>query len=631
MEKLDIFADKIFSLLKGNNLKITIFDKDGAETTDPLIGRRFFVSKPNIMVTINEDDNSVDFSKGTDSSDPVIKSLQRTIRDLTGLEQMDFSIKVFGKSIEPRDYAYQVKNKKDTSMNEMAQVTPNNSFILGKVFKELDYAAAMSAEALADNIPGADLNQVQQALNRLVMSNKVTSMRDKFGNTVYSKSMEEAIAESEEVNEISSKLLARYKTKAADESGKAFNSGDITKSNKRFSGVVKATNKQFDNDKKYGFDKSKVDMQPEVDEDKSSQLKQVMKHNSVKGQDNRDLELRNGYRDKPVSRVTKFAFPETEPKQVQKKPMTPFSIKESFSKMFGSMKTSQQTLENVRILVKHKSPVDENIRGSRSRQIGAIFLECNGERFRFPNTYLPGARAMAQHMAHGGTMGDKVGSYISESIDQLLKLQSFNRYVTTNKLVNESSSEIINTIKENIQTIRTELKKITGTKTYETVKARIETFERSQLDEADTTQLKDLFTIRRFDEKFEEVLPIVKQLVQEKDTYHKRIEEAASRPVRLSKAHVKSTPILEFASDHAKLGYKINEFALRIVENDELSGFVSKIGNKICKEGQLNSFERAILSQILENASISDKYMTKKVTESFDLDTYFDRFVLNIF
>jgi len=309
------------------------------------------------------------------------------------------------------------------------------------------------------------------------------------------------------------------------------------------------------------------------------------------------------------------------------------AVMESFSKMFGSIKTSQQTLENVRILVRHKTPVDENVRGSRSRHISAIFLECNGERFRFPQNYLPGARAMAQHMAHGGLMTDKVGSYISESTDNLLKLQSFNRYVTTNKLINEDSSGIIETVKENIETLRTELRKLTGSRTYETVKARLETFEREPLAEDDTSTLKELFTIRRFDEKFEGVLPIIKQLVQEKDTFHKRIEEAAGKVVLLRRESINTTPMFEFTSENARLGFKLNELALRIIENEELSGFVGKIGSKLSKNGVVNQFEKAVLTQVFENIKVEEKSIEDKkdIKESNDLSAFYDKYILNFY
>jgi len=425
MVEMDDLAGKVFALLKGNGLQVKIFDDAGAETTDPNTGRRFFVVDPNIMITIDEDSNCIEFSKGS-TVDNSIDGLQKNIRKIADEFLMNSNIKVFGKTIQPRDYAYQAKMKKETNMNTLA---------------------------------------------------------------------------------------------------------------------------------------------------------------------------------------------------------------ESLSRMFGSARTSQQTLENVRILVKHKTPVDENVRGSRTRHISAIFLECNGERMRFQHNYLPGARAMAQHMAHGGSMGDKVGAYISESTGQLLTLQSFNRYVTTNKLINEDSSGIVDTVKENIETLRTELKKLTGSKTYETVKARLETFEREPLAEDDTSQLKELFTIRRFDEKFEGVLPIIKQLVQEKDTFHKRIEEAAGNIVIIRREALNTTPMFEFASENARLGFKLNEFALRIMENDELSGFVNKIGTKLCKEGMVNDFERAVLRQVLENAKVEEKAKEgrKDIKEAADLVAHFDKYDYNFF
>ena len=499
MVEKDALAEKVFSLLKGNGLQIKIFDVEGSETTDPAQGRRFFVASPNIMVTIDEEGNNVEFSKGA-SVDESVLSLQKNIRRLADEFMMNSKIKVFGKAIEPKHFAYQAKNQQGTMMEN--QIRPVNHHLIGEIMNTIRVWGGRIGESDLSsnlNVPH-ELSELRAALNRLVQEGKLTVMKDKSGQPVYSKAMEE-------------------------------------------------------------------------------------------------------------------------------------TMMESFSKMFGSARTSQQTLENVRLLVRHKTPVDENVRGARTRHISAIFLECNGERFRFPHNYLPGARAMAQHMAHGGSMNDKVGSYISESTGNLLKLQSFNRYVTTNKLINEDSSGIVETVKENIETIRTELRKLTGVKTYETVKARLETFERETLAEDDVSGLKDLFTIRRFDEKFEGVLPIIKQMVQEKDTYHKRIEESAAITVMLRREAINTTPMFEFASENARLGFKLNELALRIMENEELAGFVNKVGTKLCKEGTVNDFERAVITQVLENAQVEEKQSTarKEIKESTDLSAFFDKFVLTFY
>lgn len=423
MIQIEKLAERIFSLLKGNGFQIKIFDEDGNETTNPQYGRRFFVTEPNFMITIDEDSNNVEFNKGASVDFEKSAELQDHIKRIADSFLVNSSIKVFGKSIQPRDFSYKAKMMKENKINSIAE--------------------------------------------------------------------------------------------------------------------------------------------------------------------------------------------------------------SSLSKMSGSKKTSKQTLENVNIIVKHKKPVNEETRGSRSRSISAIFLETNGERFRFPVNNLSGARAMAQHMVHGGTLSDKVGSHIVENTEWLMKLQNFNRYVTSNNLINEDSSNIIEIIKENIETIKTELKKLTGSKTYESVSARINSFERETLSEDDTSQLKELFTIKRFDEKFNEVLPIVKQLVYEKDTYYKRIEEAAANTVMLRKESINVSPIFEFASKNAAFGYKLNELSLRIVENDELAGFINKVGTKLCKEGIINDFERAIVNSVLENSSVMVMKNIKEINESIDLAVYFDRFDFN--
>lgn len=568
MAEMDTLAGKVFALLKGNGLQIKIFDTDGAETVDPDEGRRFFVSDPNIMVTIDEEDNCIQFSKGESAGDSV-DGLQKNIRKLADEFLMNSNIKVFGRAIQPRDYAYQAKMQKGDPVMENTPVQPVNHHLLGQVINLLKSFKKATAATLADQI-GVDLNDAQRVLNRLVKDGKVQSIGvDKNGYHVYSLFMEEAIVES----------------------------------------PLDWFRRDSKTDDDHMMAQARKDMDRERSSSRSAFNKDQANSNKMKSEINRqEAELLANHR-----------------AQYEKEKSG--SIKESFSKMFGSNKTSHQTLENVRILVKHKTPVDENVRGSRSRHISAIFLECNGERLRFSHTYLPGARAMAQHLSHGGTMSDKVGLFISESTGQLLKLQAFNRYVTVNKLINEDSSGIIETIAENINILKTELKKLTGIKTYEMAKARLETFEKEPLAEDDLSQLKDIFTIRRFDEKFEEVLPIVNQLLKEKDTYHKRIEEAASNIILLRSEMINTIPMFEFASENARLGFKISEFSLRMVENSELSGFINKIGTKLCKEGTVNNFERAILMQVFENSKIADKSELKtEIKESVEYSVFFDRF-----
>lgn len=58
------------------------------------------------------------------------------------------------------------------------------------------------------------------------------------------------------VDELSTELLAKYKTAAGKAASDADKKGDVATGNKRFSGIVKATKKQFGNDKKKSTDES---------------------------------------------------------------------------------------------------------------------------------------------------------------------------------------------------------------------------------------------------------------------------------------------------------------------------------------------------------------------------------------
>jgi len=58
------------------------------------------------------------------------------------------------------------------------------------------------------------------------------------------------VKEETQLDELSNEKLADYKKKAGEDASKADKAGDIKKGNKRFSGIMKATKKQFANDEK---------------------------------------------------------------------------------------------------------------------------------------------------------------------------------------------------------------------------------------------------------------------------------------------------------------------------------------------------------------------------------------------
>ena len=124
-----------------------------------------------------------------------------------------------------------------------------------------------------------------------------------------------------------------------------------------------------------------------------------------------------------------------------------------------SSKTSRQTLENVRLILKHRAPVNEESRGSRSRNISAIFVETGeGERFKYPFIHLNGARAMARHVASGGETHDMVGEAIIEMSDNLARLKEFMNLVNKQELVNETNRADVWNVKRSVQSIKEKYK-----------------------------------------------------------------------------------------------------------------------------------------------------------------------------
>ncbi|MBT6472516.1 MAG: hypothetical protein HOK52_14795 [Candidatus Marinimicrobia bacterium] len=64
----------------------------------------------------------------------------------------------------------------------------------------------------------------------------------------------------QKVDELSTELLGRYKTKAGADASAADKKGDFKQGNKRFSGIVKATKKQFKNNEEVDDDAQKEEL-----------------------------------------------------------------------------------------------------------------------------------------------------------------------------------------------------------------------------------------------------------------------------------------------------------------------------------------------------------------------------------
>jgi len=182
------------------------------------------------------------------------------------------------------------------------------------------------------------------------------------------------------------------------------------------------------------------------------------------------------------------------------------------SKMYGSKQKSYQDLNGARMIVKHARTVDEEKRGARSRNISAVYIENDqGERFKFPNTYLPAARAMTRHVSNGGYPNDERGKHILDIMGEMMDLRKFSRRTKRTEYT-EEAREIISDATDRYYGLKDTLesmKKQTGYETY------FENWSPDQIevDENDIEDLKIKLTREVFDDELSDTLTNVGKAV----------------------------------------------------------------------------------------------------------------------
>ena len=90
----------------------------------------------------------------------------------------------------------------------------------------------------------------------------------------------------------------------------------------------------------------------------------------------------------------------------------------------GSAMRSYYQLPRAKMVVVHKSRVQEEVRGSRTRNVKEVFVECNGERRRMSTNNLHAARAMTHHLNEGGQWDDKYGTHIETTASDMDMLKA---------------------------------------------------------------------------------------------------------------------------------------------------------------------------------------------------------------
>lgn len=301
-------------------------------------------------------------------------------------------------------------------------------------------------------------------------------------------------------------------------------------------------------------------------------------------------------------------------------------VMEGFGTMSGSTRSSYQGLDNVTIVVRHTKPVNEEVRGSRSRNIHSILLRRGEEVFKLPENNLSMARAMARHLQKGGETFDEVGTKIVEMAADYKSLGQFVNYVRRSKLVNEDNQMYVDLAMENVQSIKDTFKRLSGAKTYETaIQSLSETDDHIELEE-DTTDIEALFTETHFDNKVANVMDNLKTLSIKRKAFESYLTKAIKKE---SFSNIKNllseSDVMDFATPHAKLGYQVSQLGFS-AKDPKLGNYLQGLSRKLNAGSGLSQFEYGAIKSCLLSAN-SQQPQAQQMTAEAQYESFMDQFV----
>lgn len=259
------------------------------------------------------------------------------------------------------------------------------------------------------------------------------------------------------------------------------------------------------------------------------------------------------------------------------------------SVMYGSARKSYQALESVKLVVNHRKSIDETIPGARSRYIESIFIErADGERYKFPYNYLTGARAMANHVAEGGTPYDALGTHMLGMIKEMRDLSKFARKTKKFAMEDEAANDIRTKVVERFQNLKHSLSALSSSHGYKMFAEAFKPEESSE--ESDLTTLKERLTMRVFDQQMEDLLPAVNRALQFADMNQINetsvsIEKLIKNPLvlKIDSAADQMFRTTKFTDGMGLLSFIMSDIASRAIGDnaDELANFASDAAERV--------------------------------------------------
>ena len=181
----------------------------------------------------------------------------------------------------------------------------------------------------------------------------------------------------------------------------------------------------------------------------------------------------------------------------------------SESKLYGTSRSSYADVGPHKIIIRHHDHIDPERHGSRGRKIKHLFVETPlGERFLLNHTNLHGARAVANHLTHGGTITDEGSQLVNEMVKEMASMRHFVRAMRNRTFEDTETTGMVEAAIHRYNEVRDHLKRFKGRKGHELLLGMIGNHHSSE-EEFDENELRERFVKKIYDDRFNEALPYV--------------------------------------------------------------------------------------------------------------------------
>ena len=183
------------------------------------------------------------------------------------------------------------------------------------------------------------------------------------------------------------------------------------------------------------------------------------------------------------------------------------------SKLYGTPGRPYNSFEDqgtTKILVRHDDKVNAEVRGARTRRIKEIFLETEiGERFLLGHTNLHGARAMAQHLNHGGQMHDAIAEHINGLVTEMSAMSRFVRIAGRRQFEDQETSDMTHAAVQHYTKLKRKLRHLANKSHYQEFLDSYVPDTAVEEEDVDVDALRERFVKKIYDDRFTEALPLV--------------------------------------------------------------------------------------------------------------------------